>query len=255
MADGDPVVVTAAYVGGLIAQISEVGSGIDSILLNCAALSPETKAQWTQFVTSWNAFVDSVNDDNWQITPFASVTLELPFVTLAQVRAFQAQFAQWEDIAKAQCGASGAVVGPPPDETPWWWTALKWGAVGLAGGAVLFAVAPAIEAAAATKAAGFVAGRVRKSAAATKALYQRARKNPVVDRAAVAVKANDAGRLSRQRGAPRLTADSPRHTLLRWLEWNDPNGSYSDEAGAIEGAPPLTVDAAWELIADQLSDY
>jgi hypothetical protein len=74
-------------------------------------------------------------------------------------------------------------------------------------------------------------------------------------RKVLADKMNDAGRTSRRRGAPHVTADSDRATLIRWLQWNDPNGRYSDEDAKRDDMDPLTVETAWDLIADQLSDY
>jgi hypothetical protein len=74
-------------------------------------------------------------------------------------------------------------------------------------------------------------------------------------RSEIAVAANLAGEGSRRGGAPRLTAASSRGTLLLWLQWNDPNGVYDDEAAEAEGFDPLTVDDAWDLIAEQVSDY
>ena len=45
-----------------------------------------------------------------------------------------------------------------------------------------------------------------------------------------------------------------RDQILSWLEWNDPNGAYSDEDAAREGQPPLThaeaADLAFEHVAE-----
>lgn len=45
-----------------------------------------------------------------------------------------------------------------------------------------------------------------------------------------------------------------RHQVLGWLTWNDANGSYTDKACADEGLPPLTLEAARTLAADQMAD-
>jgi len=61
---------------------------------------------------------------------------------------------------------------------------------------------------------------------------------------------NAAGAASRRAGAPTISVDSPRGTLLALLTWNDPNGAYTDEAGAIEGFDPMTADDAWSLLEE-----
>jgi len=69
-------------------------------------------------------------------------------------------------------------------------------------------------------------------------------------RAALADVANVIGRSSRRRGAPYLTADSPLDTLIRWHQWNDPNGCYSAAQCELEGFDPPTVERMWELLAE-----
>lgn len=75
-----------------------------------------------------------------------------------------------------------------------------------------------------------------------------------LDRATIARVANIGGSLSRRAGAPHLTATSRRDTLIRWLSWNDPNGFYTDEEAVLEDVDPLTLDTAWELVAEQVAD-
>jgi hypothetical protein len=42
-----------------------------------------------------------------------------------------------------------------------------------------------------------------------------------------------------------------RESLIKWLQWNDPNGVYSDADSIDEGMEPLTKDEAIELIKSQ----
>lgn len=76
----------------------------------------------------------------------------------------------------------------------------------------------------------------------------------LVDYAVIAAWANVTARLSRRAGAPKLSATSPRETLIEWLTWNDANGCYTDDAAELEGADPLTVEDAWKAIADAMRD-
>lgn len=55
-------------------------------------------------------------------------------------------------------------------------------------------------------------------------------------RGTIAVRANMEGEGTR---APILHGASPRADVIRWLEWNDPNGDYAH----------LTADEAWESLA------
>jgi hypothetical protein len=48
--------------------------------------------------------------------------------------------------------------------------------------------------------------------------------------------------------APYLTATSPREAVLRWLQWNDPNGCYLDELCEPEFGDPLSEEDAWRLL-------
>ena len=45
---------------------------------------------------------------------------------------------------------------------------------------------------------------------------------------------------------------SERQELIDWLEWNDPNGCYSDEDCDLEGLPRLTAGQLQDYKADQL---
>ena len=49
-------------------------------------------------------------------------------------------------------------------------------------------------------------------------------------RSVLANAANAAGRLSRRAGAPVLDADSPRETLIAWLQWNDRSLRHEGQA-------------------------
>lgn len=40
----------------------------------------------------------------------------------------------------------------------------------------------------------------------------------------------------------------PREKLIGWLQWNDPNGAYSDEDAIRDDFPPLSVPEAVELV-------
>ena len=42
-----------------------------------------------------------------------------------------------------------------------------------------------------------------------------------------------------------------RETLIKVLEWNDPNGIYSDEDSESEGLSPITKKEATEIIIRQ----
>ncbi len=55
-------------------------------------------------------------------------------------------------------------------------------------------------------------------------------------------------------GAPFLDEHSSRAQLIRWLEWNDRNGIYSDAALAREEQDPLTQGEAWKLVEVALED-
>lgn len=39
--------------------------------------------------------------------------------------------------------------------------------------------------------------------------------------------------------------------LIRWLEWNDPNGTYNDGASIIEFGEPATIEELRECYDDQ----
>lgn len=64
--------------------------------------------------------------------------------------------------------------------------------------------------------------------------------------------ANEAVRLSRKRGGPRLSADSDVDELIAWLQWNDPNGNYHPEDDPDE--EPISEGEAWGLVRDALRD-
>lgn len=49
----------------------------------------------------------------------------------------------------------------------------------------------------------------------------------------VAACANEISYSSRRRGAPKISIDSSRETIIDWLTWNDPNGDYYDPEDPI----------------------
>lgn len=65
----------------------------------------------------------------------------------------------------------------------------------------------------------------------------------------IATLANDAAKSSGGSGAVLLTASSSRAYLIRWLSWNDANGTFTDSDCAAEGMDPLTLSEAWDLVA------
>src|SRR5690348_18091035 len=76
---------------------------------------------------------------------------------------------------------------------------------------------------------------------------------PIVPESVVLSVANEVGRLSRRPGAPVLDASADVPTLVRWLEWCDPNGEYRINENTGE---PLIWDR-WEvvdLIRDAVDD-
>ena len=69
------------------------------------------------------------------------------------------------------------------------------------------------------------------------------------ERASVARAANDLAAQSHARGAPGLSPDATRETLIAWLQWEDGNGAWSDADSRREGMDPITVDVAWHAVA------
>jgi hypothetical protein len=78
--------------------------------------------------------------------------------------------------------------------------------------------------------------------------------DPKIDRTLIARVANMVGDKSRRPGAPHLSVDSGRSVIIRWLSWNDPNGSYTDAEAIGEDMDPLTLEAAWLLLEEVLED-
>lgn len=54
--------------------------------------------------------------------------------------------------------------------------------------------------------------------------------------------------------APCLTADATRGEVLAWLEWNDPDGMYTDSALRGESTP-MPLGAAWAHVNDQYAEH
>ena len=71
-------------------------------------------------------------------------------------------------------------------------------------------------------------------------------------RAATAMLANDTAARSRSAGAPHLTAESPRETVIAWLQWCDPNGCHTDDLSLKEWDDVYTTETAWEALAAML---
>lgn len=69
----------------------------------------------------------------------------------------------------------------------------------------------------------------------------------------IARRANHAVEGSR-RIHPRLSASSSRAELIAWLVTCDPNGIYRDSQRENEDYDPLTLETAWEAVADLAND-
>ena len=54
--------------------------------------------------------------------------------------------------------------------------------------------------------------------------------------------------------ARKIVEKRSRSHLLEWLQWNDPNGSYSDEMVAHEDYDPLTKEEAVEILMAVVKD-
>jgi len=51
-----------------------------------------------------------------------------------------------------------------------------------------------------------------------------------------------------------ILKNGTREQVIEWLEWNDPNGVYSDSDSIAEGFDPLTLETAREIMADQIEE-
>ena len=82
----------------------------------------------------------------------------------------------------------------------------------------------------------------------------RRRNGPSKARVIAAV--NEAGRLSRRGGAPMLSTGSSREVILRWLQWNDPNGVYVDSCAEFRNGDMdlIDEDLAWELLTQAVEE-
>lgn len=49
-----------------------------------------------------------------------------------------------------------------------------------------------------------------------------------------------------------ILAKGTREQIIAWLEWNDPNGVYSDEASAAEGLDPIPLEQARDYMRAQI---
>lgn len=74
-------------------------------------------------------------------------------------------------------------------------------------------------------------------------------------RADLAARANELARLSRYAGsAPVLSSQSAREIVCAWLQWNDPNGSHTDDRARADDIDPYTYDTAWEALQTTLEE-
>jgi hypothetical protein len=73
-------------------------------------------------------------------------------------------------------------------------------------------------------------------------------------RAQIAARANAEAKLCRYGGAPTLSADSPRESVVAWLQWNDPNGSHDDYLAEKDGCDLYDIDRAWDTLSAMLTD-
>ena len=54
---------------------------------------------------------------------------------------------------------------------------------------------------------------------------------------------------------PLVAVDSSLETLTMWMQWNDPNGVYYEaDACEADGYDPMTLEDAWQLLADTTVD-
>lgn len=51
-----------------------------------------------------------------------------------------------------------------------------------------------------------------------------------------------------------ILASNDRDRLIAWLQWNDPNGCYSDDASDLEDLPRLSVEELKAAMNKQLEN-
>ncbi len=159
--------VTSSDVVALKARLNPYVTGLNASVAACGAkVDAGTLAAFNAFVTAWDAYNAA----------------EEGFLTAgSEFNAgcdYQQQIKDWQDTLG---GLGCSSVGPAVNESnpsPVLGTALKWGAIGLVAAVGLFALAPLVELGVETKAASAIATGARRSAAATKRLYQKARSKP-----------------------------------------------------------------------------
>jgi hypothetical protein len=77
----------------------------------------------------------------------------------------------------------------------------------------------------------------------------------LTEREVIAEKANAIAIRSRYgRTAPVLDAEATRDRLVRWLAWNDPNGSHHDDEAEADGCDVYTLATAWEQISSIVAE-
>lgn len=76
----------------------------------------------------------------------------------------------------------------------------------------------------------------------------------LVARAAVAELANEAGHACRARPPVVLSASSSRTDVVRWMQWNDPNGCHTDDRARAEDFDPYTEETAWDALAEMIKE-
>jgi hypothetical protein len=75
-----------------------------------------------------------------------------------------------------------------------------------------------------------------------------------MDLAEISRRANDLASRSRRIGAPILSPASARGDVIAWLQWNDPNGSHTDELASHDDIEPYTLERAWQALAEMIED-
>lgn len=155
--------VTSSDVAALKARLNPYVVALQAAATGCNTIDPGTVAALNAFIASWNDYNTSDNGF-W--------TAGSEFNTGCD---YEQTIKDWQTTLT---GINCANVGPlvtSSDPVSVLGTAIKWGAYGLVAAGVLFALAPFIETGVESKAAGFAVDRAKKSAAATKRLYTKAR--------------------------------------------------------------------------------
>lgn len=73
-------------------------------------------------------------------------------------------------------------------------------------------------------------------------------------RSALVRAANRLASEARRGGAPKLTESSSREEVVDWLQWNDPNGSHTDELADREDFDRYTEARAWKTLDEMIDE-